>query len=224
MSDTTTPHVPAGWYPDPEGGPRPRWWDGSQWTAQYADPTPASAIPAYAASAPAYTMTGELAAPAGAMTNTVWIWLTILLPLVAVLPLLGVDWGTYATAVAANPNNTTQADLALYTSPPMLAAIVLGLITIPLVILFSYLDWRALASAGVPQPFHWAFAFFYLAISTTAVYVIGRVVVVRRRTGTGLAPLWAQIAAIVVSWIIVGVVVAQVLNAVLTASNLGGLG
>lgn len=24
--------VPAGWYEDPSGGPRPRWWDGTAWT------------------------------------------------------------------------------------------------------------------------------------------------------------------------------------------------
>ena len=24
--------VVAGWYPDPAGGPTPRWWDGQEWT------------------------------------------------------------------------------------------------------------------------------------------------------------------------------------------------
>lgn len=24
--------VDAGWYPDPAGGPTPRWWDGQDWT------------------------------------------------------------------------------------------------------------------------------------------------------------------------------------------------
>lgn len=216
MSDPTTPQVPAGWYPDPEGGPRPRWWDGSQWTAQYADPTPASAIPAYAASVPAYSMTGELRAPVGAKTNTVWIWLTVLLPLVSILPLLAVDWAGYGHAILADPTITAEVNLALYASIPMLIAMASSLITTVLVILFPFLDYRALKGAGVPQPFHWAFAFFYLALGTTAVYVIGRSVVVRRRTGSGLGLVWVQIAVIVASWILVGVIITQAISPVLS--------
>ena len=33
---------PAGWYPDPQGGARLRWWDGTDWTGRYRPrPTPA---------------------------------------------------------------------------------------------------------------------------------------------------------------------------------------
>jgi Protein of unknown function (DUF2510) len=31
----TSPQTPAGWYPDPSGSGRQRYWDGSQWTEQY---------------------------------------------------------------------------------------------------------------------------------------------------------------------------------------------
>lgn len=35
MTDTSHPHSPAaGWFPDPAPGPRYRWWDGRNWTAQ----------------------------------------------------------------------------------------------------------------------------------------------------------------------------------------------
>ena len=42
--------TPAGWYPDPSGSGRQRYWDGSQWTEHYAPA--AQAAPAYAQPAP----------------------------------------------------------------------------------------------------------------------------------------------------------------------------
>lgn len=39
MSDEN-PTAPAGWYPDPEGGTQPRYWDGSQWAAPTPPPAP----------------------------------------------------------------------------------------------------------------------------------------------------------------------------------------
>ncbi|MGX9297425.1 DUF2510 domain-containing protein [Tsukamurella paurometabola] len=32
------PVAPAGWYPDPEGAARMRWWNGTKWTRRFADP------------------------------------------------------------------------------------------------------------------------------------------------------------------------------------------
>lgn len=37
MSNTTPA---AGWYPDPEGSPQQRFWNGTEWTDQYHSPTP----------------------------------------------------------------------------------------------------------------------------------------------------------------------------------------
>lgn len=50
MSDETTPSAPGGWYTDPGGSGRQRYWDGTKWTDAYREhpaygalgPTPAS--------------------------------------------------------------------------------------------------------------------------------------------------------------------------------------
>ena len=44
--------APAGWHPDPDGGSRLRYWDGSRWTEQYAE-RPSEEAPALAESAAA---------------------------------------------------------------------------------------------------------------------------------------------------------------------------
>lgn len=43
MGVTATTRLPAGWYPDPDGGDQRRWWDGREWTqytAAFQRPTP----------------------------------------------------------------------------------------------------------------------------------------------------------------------------------------
>src|SRR5690606_7441957 len=37
MGVTATTRLPAGWYPDPEGGNQRRWWDGQEWTQYTAE-------------------------------------------------------------------------------------------------------------------------------------------------------------------------------------------
>jgi hypothetical protein len=48
-SPRTSSDTPAGWYPDPNGTPQQRYWDGSVWTEHYA--APAGQGPPYAAPA-----------------------------------------------------------------------------------------------------------------------------------------------------------------------------
>jgi hypothetical protein len=64
--------------------------------------------------------------------------------------------------------------------------------------LLIVLDWRALNRAGVPRPFHWAWGFFM--ILGAPVYMIGRSIVVRRRTGSGLAPMVVNLSLIVLEF------------------------
>ena len=68
-------------------------------------------------------------------------------------------------------------------------SLVLGYVVYGLSVFFAYRDMKQLADRGVPKPFHWAFAFI-----GGVVYTIGRSVIVKRRTGRGHAPLWAEIA------------------------------
>ncbi len=195
MSTTT----PAGWYPDPSGGPNQRWWDGAQWTDQLSSPY-----------APAET----LKAPEGTVTNTVWIWLIVVLPLLPLLGLLTIPWGSLFDIASLDPTDSSQllaAELGIFLSPGYIGSIVGSWLVYGLNAFFAYRDWRFLQRAGVPKPFHFAWVFL-----SSIVYTIGRAVVVKRRTGSGSAVLWASIAAIVLMIIITIVMSAQMMSAMLS--------
>lgn len=104
--------TPAGWYDDGSG--RQRWWDGQQWTENFAPETPAVPAPPYAAPGayPAPTGGGYPAAagnyssapaspPASGPSIVGWIalgaavlgFITVCIP-----PILGVGWFLLATA------------------------------------------------------------------------------------------------------------------------------
>lgn len=178
-----------GWYPDPENTGGLRWWDGAQWTdhrtANYAAPyaTPYSAA-----------TTAELKAPEGTDWNTAWIWLVVFLPMLPLLPLLLVDWSRLIDL----DDRTGLSALGFMLSPGYLIAVLGGWMMYGVAVWFSYLDWKELVTRNVPRPFHWAWSFL-----SSAVYVIGRSVVVRKRTGHGRAPMWAEIAMLVLSFAIV---------------------
>lgn len=148
-------------------------------------------------------------------TNTVWIWLLALLPLVSLVVLFAFDWGSYIresvyASLYADPLAPPSSAGAVLTAVSSLLSIVLCAATV----LFAFLDWRQLRSRGIERPFHWAWSFFVLAIGSGLVYIIGRSVVVRRHTGRGLAPLWAAIAVTVVTWIAVSIWVVVLLSVV----------
>lgn len=206
-----------GWYPDPEAPGAMRWWDGAQWTGHRHTPAaptaygaPGTGVPQ---AAPYSTASyGSLKAPEGTEWSTSWIWLIVAIPLVPVLALLTVDW----TSLIDVNDRTGLSALRLFVSPGYLIAMLGGWVGYGLCVWFAYRDFEELAARGVPRPFHWAWAFL-----SSIVYVIGRSVVVRRRTGTGSAPLWAAIASIALMFaVITYVTVAMVLGVVDGVSQL----
>jgi hypothetical protein len=73
-------------------------------------------------------------------------------------------------------------------------------------VVLAYFDRKWLLARGFDRPFHWAFAFI-----PAPVYPIGRSVVVKRRSGRGIAPMWATIGIFALGVIIsIGIVVAIV--------------
>ncbi len=194
MTNTQNPQAAAGWYPVSPGSTQLRWWDGTAWTDHLYET-------AVVASAPA-----TLQAPEGTRVTTIWGWLagaTSILTLLTLIPVFFWLQGFFATADFTDP----QAMVAAETSPAFLIPSLLSWVVLALFVLFCALDWLALRRAGVPAPFHWAWAFFAIA-SAQLVYLIGRGVVIRRRTGRGgLGPMWLWVAVTVATVIVVIVVI-----------------
>ena len=156
-----------------------------------------------------------LRAPEGTNPSTLWIWLIVALPVVQMLvsiPYLASFVNLYSqmfsvvglasTSASESPAVVREvASLFAGLIGPALLSAVVGYVLVGLGVLLGWLDWRELRRRGVPSPFHWAYGFFAFLGGGTLVYLIGRSVVVRRRTGTGSAPLWAGIAIYVALFI-----------------------
>ena len=191
---TNPEHVrtPAGWYPDPEGLQRQRYWDGERWTSDVAPPT---APQPYTGARP------QLTAPPGTGWNTPWIWLVLLLPLLPAIPLLFLDWSAFLAVDPDTLETDLESQLAIYTSPAYLTSVIGGWLAWALSVVFAYLDFKTLRDRGVPAPFHWAWAFL-----SSVVYAIGRGVVTNRRMGKGIVVVWVAVGVILVG-IILGIVI-----------------
>jgi hypothetical protein len=185
VSDSTTA-VPPGWYPDQSG--QQRWWDGGQWTENVQTP--------YTAAARGLA----LKAPDGTKTGNVWIWLVAILPLFTYVSLFFIDIGAMFRSALASPTDPLAMYAAFFT-PGVIISTVIGWLFLAAGIVFSVLDYRALKARGVPKPFHWGFAFFALA-GYGIVYAIGRGVIVRSRTGSGMAPTVVAIVVFILGFVI----------------------
>jgi hypothetical protein len=171
-----------------------RWWDGAAWTDNVHDDSATQQPSSY----------GQvLTAPEGTNPNTVWVWILALMPLLALVSLVFFNPAAILPTNfdATDPSAALNAEFAIFTTPYFLSTLLLGAVEYALFIVFGLLDFRRLKALGVPKPFHWAFTFIpsygYL------IYMIGRFVIVRRRTGTGLRPLWLWIGVYVVTLVVV---------------------
>lgn len=169
----------------------------------FAAAPPLPPLPSYPATS-AHPVTSAAPVVAhGVPTNTPWIWLVVLLPLLTLPTLFLLDWRGYLEDVVSesvSPSGGAQT-WALTWSLGSLGITLLGYAVVAAQIVFAYLDWRVLRRRGVDRPFHWAWIFLALVVSN-GVYVIGRGVILRKRTGSGLAPVWVWIAVTVLSWIV----------------------
>lgn len=140
----------------------------------------------------------------GVSTSTPWIWVIVLLPMVS----LGSIWLMDPIRFMPSPAELDSAafmPLRIWTDPAMLLVAGLSYLAAALTIVAAFLDYRALQRIGVVRPFHWAWSFATLLVSSL-VYVIGRTVIVGKVTpGRGGAPLWVAIVVTVLGMINVGI-------------------
>ena len=184
-----------GWYPDPAGAGS-RWWDGRSWTDFH---HVSSARPV-----------AQRPLPEGASTGTPWVLIQAVIPLahaLAEVPYLLSFRSLFAAQTALmlreHGSEPSSGDahtlLALYGGSLGTFAVTtaLSLALSAAWVVFALLDARRLERIGIARPFHWAWSFLGF------VYPIGRAVVVRRRVGHGLTPIWVLIGATAVSFVLV---------------------
>jgi hypothetical protein len=222
MSNSNTgPSVPPGWYPDPSGTGRLRWWDGTNWTSQYSTPylPPVQAAgPAGGAPYPATPYIPER--PQISSETPVYnplIWIITLLPLLPVILLL--LWNPELRFISIGRQDTPAVDPLSIFTPVYFLLVFSGFLTYAASVLLAYFDSERLKRDGVVRPFHWAWSFI-----NSAVYVIGRSVIVHKvAPGRGLVPVWATIGVFVLSSVVstvkISALVSSVMSSVMSIPN-----
>ncbi len=209
MTDARTSDLtPPGWLPDPTGAARLRWWNGHDWTDQYA-PLPQAA--------PGEPLPGERPPLADtAPVYNVYIWLVVAVPVLSIPLLFLFSPGVFEFNPAGSRSEITHATTAILVAS--LAVGALSWVLWAVTVLFAYFDWRELKRSGVERPFHWAWAFLY-----SPVYVIGRSVIVHKvARPRGLAPIWWLIGVTAVSLIIVVIWTIGLTSSILQYYDNGG--
>ncbi|GAC1374488.1 MAG: hypothetical protein NVSMB43_13060 [Pseudarthrobacter sp.] len=220
------PAAPAGWYADPAGTGRLRWWDGSAWTDQFSTPSQqvpygAPAAPGPYAGASPYAAGGD---PAGFRPNVPFvfqrpllrrdapvysplIWVITLLPLLSTVLLL--LWNPEFRFIVVGRRRTLD-PWSLFT-PAYFLILVSGLATYVASVLLAYFDAERLRRDGVVRPFHWAWSFL-----SSAVYIIGRSVIMSKvARGRGLAPIWVLIGVVVLNILVANIKMSALMSSMI---------
>ena len=157
-----------------------------------------------------------LRAPEGTSPSTMHFWLIVAIFGVQNVPayvyLLTFDWSMFM-AFSMDPSDPLAVYSQLF-SPSYLAVLVVTLLAYAGTAFLAYLDSRELQARGVSSPFHWVTSL--VPSYGSWIYIIGRSVVVHRRTGGGLAPLWAFVAINVASAVLYGIVTLMMINTMLS--------
>ena len=123
----------AGWYPDPSGSGRSKWWDGTgwaeeEWDARTENPPVGLSRPVVGPQLPVYTP---------------FIWVLVALPFVSFL--FDALW-----AAGLDGGGDLTRDVLVSFS---------GLVFYAASVVMGYLDWQRLRRNGFVRPFHWAWGF-----------------------------------------------------------------
>jgi len=201
---TGTPSTPPGWYPNPETPGTSRWWDGAQWTDHIHDPKTAEPAP--------YSL-APIEVDSSLKVSNVFVWVLSFIPLLSLFTILTFDYTGY---MHDSMTQGTTGRLAMF-SPGylILQASSFGLYLLSALV--AFLDWRVLKRIGLQRPFHFAWVFL-----SAGVYVIGRAIIARRRSGKGFAPMWVWVAVeVVVAVLVFGRVFSAMASAFSTIAPVG---
>jgi hypothetical protein len=186
------------WHADPEGGAGLRWWDGTQWTTAVMGP--AELGPPVQQPLPPQTP-----------VFTPSIWVIVLLPLLSTVGALLLPLASMSSIV----NDPASGPFESF-DPNTMIRNVLSLLIYGATVALAFTDRRSLLRAGYVRPFHWAWAFL-----STGVYVVGRSVIVQRRIGRGLAPIWVWLAVYLVGLAVSFTSMGWMVRSLLDALTLG---
>ena len=220
--------TPAGWHADPSGAPQQRWWDGTRWTEhtqatpqaqqptahtqqpaqpqygqqqaqpqygqqpqQYGQQPQQYGQPQHPAYSPAYATQAPPPVAPGTPVYNVFICVLTVLPVLSllILPL-------YSNAIEESVTTTYRYGGSMSFLGLQAIGSLISLVLYAAIVVLAYFDHKWLVRQGYVQPFHWAWAFLSI------VYPIGRSVVVRRRSGRGIAPMWVSIGLCALSIVV----------------------